>query len=246
MPSYRLKATIPMTIECPEAMRAALEYVLSGEYESHHDGHSLDILDIGANVGSFALWAAARWPGSRIVSFEPNPGTFEFLRRNTSGLPGVTAHNAALFPGGLKRAKFFARFAGDGEAGLEAYARDTFREGAEGTTFEVDVVDPTTLAPADIVKIDIEGGESEVLANLDLSRTALVLAEFQNRKNREAMQATLAAAGFEALVDEEAPWDPILDYMDYQRGLKGDIFGRMFYVKRGQTRLTHRPAESRS
>jgi len=241
MPAYRLSASIPVSIECPEAMRAPIEYVLSGEYESHHDGSSLDILDVGANVGSFALWAVRRWPASRVVSFEPNPGTFEYLKRNTAGCPGVSIHNAALFPGGIKRAKFFARFAGDGEAGLEAYARDTFTATAEGTTFEVDVVDPTTLASPDIVKIDIEGGEAEVIANLDLSRTSLVLAEFQNRKNRDAMRSTLVAAGFEALVDEEAPWDPILDYMDYQRGLKCDIFGRMFYRRRGQTRLAHRP-----
>lgn len=240
MPSYRLKATIPVTIEAPEAMRAPIEYVLSGEYESNFDGSGLDILDIGANVGSFAIWAVHRWPASRIRSFEPNPGTFELLRRNTAGLEAITATNAALFPGGMKRARFFARFAGDGEAGLEAYARDTFIEGAEGSTFEVDVVDPASLPSADIVKIDIEGGEAEVLANLDLSATSLVLAEFQNRKNRLAMQATLAKAGFEALVDEEAPWDPILDYRDYRRELTGDIFGRMFYVRRGQTRLVQR------
>lgn len=241
MPTYRLTSPIPVSIECPEAMRGAIEYVLSGEYESHHDGTGLDILDIGANVGSFAVWASLRWPGSRIRSFEPNPGTFAFLQRNTAGLPGVTITNAALFPGGQRRATFFARFAGDGEAGLEAYARDTFTTTAEGTTFEVDVVDPTTLPSADIVKIDIEGGESEVLAHLDLSRTSLVLAEFQNRRNREAMQATLISAGFEALIDEASPWDPILDYMDYRRDLKGDIFGRMFYRRRGQTRLAYRP-----
>lgn len=241
MPRYRLTSPIPVTIECPEAMRAPIEYVFNGEYESHHDATGLDILDIGANVGSFALWAEMRWPGSRIRSFEPNPGTYAFLERNTAGHQGITTINAALFPSGGGRGRFFARFAGDGEAGLEVYARDTFREGAEGTTFEVDVVDPASLPSPDLVKIDIEGGEGEVLASLDLSHTSLVLAEFQNRKNREAMRATLRTAGFEALVDEEAPWDPILDYQDYRRELRGDIFGRMFYRKLGQTRLSYRP-----
>ena len=241
MPTYRLSSPIPVSIECPESMLPPIEYVFRGEYESHHDGTNLDILDIGANVGSFALWAELRWPGSRIRSFEPNPGTFDFLKRNTAGHPGIKITNAALFPGGIKKARFFARFAGDGEAGLEAYARDTFIETAQGATFEVDVVDPTTLPSADIVKIDIEGGEAQVLASLDLSRTVLVLAEFQNRQNRQAMQRTLLANEFEALVDEEAPWDPILDYRDYRRELKGDVFGRMFYRKLGQSRLIPRP-----
>ncbi|MBS0242909.1 MAG: FkbM family methyltransferase [Proteobacteria bacterium] len=160
MPVYRLNANAPLTLECPERMRPPLEYVLSGEYESHHDGTGLDILDVGGNVGAFALWAVRRWPDSRVHSFEPNPDTYEFFKRNTAGYAGIRGTNAALFPGGQKRAKFFAQYAGDGEAGLEAYARDTFTQETEGTTFEVDVVDPATLPSADIVKIDIEGGEA--------------------------------------------------------------------------------------
>lgn len=240
MSDIRVEAKIPVALDCPDRMRAAVEYVLAGEYESHFDGTGLDILDIGANVGSFAHWAVRRWPGSRVSCFEPNPGTFDFLKRNTAGLPGVTITNAALFPGSAKRARFFTRYAGDGEAGLAAYAGDTFTATAEGQMVEVDVVDPASLPSADIVKIDIEGGEAEVLAHLDLSRTSLVLAEFQNRKNRVAMQATLAR-DFVAILDEECPWDPILDFMDYKRELKGDVYGRMFYARRGQCRLVHRP-----
>lgn len=240
MSDIRLEAKIPLVLDCPDRMRSAVEYVLAGEYESHHDGMGLDILDIGANVGSFAHWAVRRWPGSRVSCFEPNPGTFDYLKRNTAGLPGVTITNAALFPGSAKRAKLFTRYAGDGEAGLAAYAGDTFTGSAEGTLVEVDVVDPAGLPTADIVKIDIEGGEAEVLDHLDLSRTSLVLAEFQNRKNRVAMQARLAR-DFVAILDEECPWDPILDFMDYKRELKGDVYGRMFYARRGQTRLLRRP-----
>ena len=58
-------ARIPMSLAVPEAMHWAIKDVLEGEYEGGFDGVGLDILDIGANVGSFALWASARWPGSR-------------------------------------------------------------------------------------------------------------------------------------------------------------------------------------
>ena len=233
-----LPAQVPVAIEFPDAMKDAVGYVLSGEYESGHDGTGLMILDIGANVGSFALWASLRWPGSTIHSFEPNPGTFAYLARNTAHNPAIRCKNAAVFPGGEKKAQFFSRFAGDGEAGLLAYAGDTFREGAITGAYEVDVVAPSELPRADIVKLDIEGGEGPVLASLDLSGTSLVLAEFQNRRNRIQMQETLAKAGFVALRDEECPWDPILDYKDYRQDLKGDIFGHMFYERTGQTRLT--------
>ena len=142
-----------------------------------------------------------------------------------------------MFPGTESKAEFFSRFAGDGEAGLLAYAGDTFRAGVLEATYEVDVIAPSALPKADIVKLDIEGGEGAVLAALDLSATSLVLGEFQNRRNRVDMQATLAKAGFIALRDEECPWDPILDYKDYRQDLKGDVYGLMFYERRGQTRL---------
>jgi hypothetical protein len=102
----------------------------------------------------------------------------------------------------------------------------------------VDVVAPSALPQADIVKLDIEGGEAAVLAALDLSGVSMVLGEFQNRRNREQMQATLKSAGFIAVSDEACPWDPILDYKDYRQDLKGDVYGHMFYERKGQTRLT--------
>jgi FkbM family methyltransferase len=176
--------------------------------------HGDTAVDIGANVGSFALWAVRRWPGSQVRCFEPNPETFAILTRNVAGHAMIEPVQAAVYPSEQTRETYFGRFAGDGEGGLTRYIGDTFREGVVAPTFEVDVVRPEKLGSADIVKIDIEGGEADVLAALDLSKTALVLAEFQNRKQRAWMQEVFRANDFEALLDEECPWDPILDYMD--------------------------------
>jgi FkbM family methyltransferase len=238
MPLNHHIARIPVEMEYPDPILGNLvNEVFSGEYESGHDGTGLTILDIGANIGSFAVWASLRWPGSTIHCFEANPGTFPYLQRNTRSNPLIHANHAAVYPGGAKMMTFFSRFAGDGEAGLTAYMGDTFRQGLEGNRQEVNVADPANLPKADIVKLDIEGGESAVLAALDLSGTSLVLTEFQNRRNRTEMQATLAKAGFIAVRDEAAPWDPILDFKDYNQDLKGDIFGHMFYERKSQTKL---------
>lgn len=230
---------IPLALDCPPPMAAAVRYVLEGEYESHFDGTGLDILDIGANIGSFARWADMRWPNSTIRCFEPNPGTFAFLERNIAGRPNITATNAAIDPGTATTASFFARYDGDGEAGLVSYAGDTFRAGAIQGIFDVAVLSPKALVSADIVKLDVEGAEAAILKHLDLSRTELVLTEFQNRRNREAMQAILSE-NFVAVLDEACPWDPILDYRDYRQDLKGDVYGRMFYARPKLTRLTRR------
>jgi FkbM family methyltransferase len=237
MARTRHLAHIPVEVEYPDILRNLANDVLSGEYESGHDGAHLTILDIGANVGFFALWAALRWPGSVIHCYEANPGTFPYLQRNTRANALIHCNHAAVFPGGEKKMKFFSRFAGDGEAGLTSYLGETFRQGMQGDIHEVDVVSPEDLPNADIVKLDIEGGEAAVLASLDLSGTSLVLAEFQNRRNRVEMQQTLMKAGFFAVRDEEAPWDPLLDYKDYNQDLKGDVFGHMFYERTGQTKL---------
>jgi FkbM family methyltransferase len=235
MPRY--VARIPMVLEVPEAMHWAIKDVLEGEYEAHYDGRGLDILDIGANVGSFALWASARWPGSHVTSFEPHPETFKLLTANAGGRKDITLRNAALFPGGMKKATFLSRYAGDGESTLAAYAADTFVDGHQVHRYEVDVVDPASLPSADVVKIDIEGGEGEVLNHLDLSRTSLVLLEFQNGKNREMLRERLSA-DFDILRDEACEWSPILGYKGYRQDLAGDVYGRIFAVRKGITRMT--------
>ncbi len=230
-------ARIPMSLVVPEAMHWAIKDVLEGEYEAGFDGVGLDILDVGANVGSFALWATARWPGSKVTSYEPHPGTFEFLTRNTFARRDIVTVNAALFPGGQATATFLSRFAGDGESGLASYAGDTFVAGAMAESYEVAVVDPASLPSADIVKIDIEGGEGDVLDHLDLSRTSLVLLEYQNRKNRLQIEARLKPE-FEIIDTIEHQWEPLLIQPGYRPDLKGDAYGRIFAARRQMTRMT--------
>ena len=234
-------ARIPMQLAVPEAMHWAIKDVLEGEYECGYDGIGLDILDIGANVGSFALWATARWPGSVVTSYEPHPGTFGFLTQNTHLRRDIITVNAALFPGGQTTATFMSRFAGDGESGLASYAADTFAPGSQAESYEVRVVDPASLPSADIVKIDIEGGEGDVLDHLDLSKTSLVLLEYQNRKNRLQLEARLRA-DFDLIDTLEYEWGPLLNQDCYRADLAGDVYGRMFAARKGITRLTRRMA----
>ena len=230
-------ARIPMRLMVPDAMHWAIKDVLEGEYECGCEGRGLSILDVGANVGSFALWATARWPGSTVTSYEPHPGTFAMLRHNTAGRDDISAVNAALFPGGQTTATFMSRFPGDGESGLASYAADTFVPGAQVDTYEVAVIDPASLPSADIVKIDIEGGEGYVLDHLDLSATSLVLLEYQNRKNRLQIEARLRT-DFDTIDLREYLWAPLLNQECYRPDLKDDVYGRLFATRKGMTRMT--------
>jgi len=54
------------------------------------------VLDVGAHIGLFTLYALERSPGLEVHAFEPCPPLFEVLRRNTEHLPQVRR-----FPFGL-------------------------------------------------------------------------------------------------------------------------------------------------
>lgn len=63
-------------------------------------GPSDVVVDVGANIGLFALYAASRAPGVRVVSYEPEPRNFAVLSRNIAGSPRlceqVRPHNKAV------------------------------------------------------------------------------------------------------------------------------------------------------
>lgn len=40
------------------------------------------IVDIGANIGTFSVWAAQTYPRAQILAFEPSPATFRLLTTN--------------------------------------------------------------------------------------------------------------------------------------------------------------------
>lgn len=70
-----------------------------GQYMSSTLGEGQVFLDIGANIGFYTLFAAQRvGPKGRVFSFEPDPMTFESLRRSVAlnGFDWVKCVNMAL------------------------------------------------------------------------------------------------------------------------------------------------------
>jgi FkbM family methyltransferase len=142
----------------------------NGFDEPHDMGFIVHVLrqgdtfvDVGANVGSFSIAAAAA--KARVVSFEPIPSTFAKLQRNVrfNGLEKeVELHNVGLssLPGRL-------RFT----ASLDS-VNHVAEQGYVGSIVEVPV---TTMDAAlmgkspTVIKIDVEGFESEVLSGGPLS-----------------------------------------------------------------------------
>ena len=123
-------------------------------------------VDIGANMGIYTVFASRQLaPGGRIIAFEPHPRTLVKLRRNAelNGIEGLEIVAKAVGPqeGVAQLHVTSARNAG----------QNTLRalEKAEGDAVDVPVapllaeLQARGVAQIDVLKIDVEGYESEAL-----------------------------------------------------------------------------------
>ena len=125
-------------------------------------------VDVGANVGFYSLVASRRvGPRGTVVSFEPNPTTCAALRRNIAlnRSTNVSAFDIALSDR-CGQAEFFAD--SNGNSG----ASSLMRRGSHATpgtviteTWDVFAARRPQPFPR-LVKIDVEGGEVEVLRGM--------------------------------------------------------------------------------
>jgi FkbM family methyltransferase len=135
-------------------------------------GNESVILDLGANVGFFALYAATNAPAARIYSAEQVPATFQRLTRHLewNGLTArVTALNCAVV--GHEGKRFMAaENVPAGQQRLLAERREHAGSGIEvsGSTLE-SLLERYNLDSVDLAKVDIEGSEYEVLLSTPLS-----------------------------------------------------------------------------
>jgi FkbM family methyltransferase len=115
------------------------------------------ILDIGANCGAFAVWAADRWPKATIHCYEPQPEALGYLTRNARDLPvtihGLAVTDATSFGVPLRLGKHNL-----GEASFHNLGCQT------NDTIPVDTISAQTLPPCEILKIDTEGSEVTILS----------------------------------------------------------------------------------
>jgi FkbM family methyltransferase len=123
-------------------------------------GTGLTVLDVGANVGLFGVYALEAWPVARLLSFEPDPANAALLERvlAVNDEAGVWHSVQAAVSTNRTPMRFLAegtshsRGAREDEAGILVRCVDLF-----------DVLE--TTGGADVLKLDIEGGEWALLAD---------------------------------------------------------------------------------
>lgn len=117
------------------------------------------ILDIGANVGAFARWAATRWPGAAVYSYEPHPDNYTLLLRTRLhyDLSNMLTYNLAVANRATK-----AVLHENGNRGEWSLVKFGTGDGQ----IEVEVIDAAELQDADFLKIDTEGAEPAIIKRL--------------------------------------------------------------------------------
>lgn len=139
----------------PEYSRLA-EWIAPGDW----------VLDVGANVGHYALrFSQLVGPSGRVLAFEPVPETFELL---ASDIAAAGAHNVSLFnvavsaqigTAGISLPQF--------TTGLTNYYMAGLTE--SGGAFEVLTIPLDALMPPKpiaLVKVDVEGHELPALVGM--------------------------------------------------------------------------------
>jgi FkbM family methyltransferase len=147
------------------------------------------IFDFGANIGVTMALLAHTFPDASVIGFEPDPSNAELCRRNVA-------------PWGDRcEVVEAAVHTSDGRVRLSGDTMSMLRVGA-GPGAEVEAVSLTTLldryGPVDYVKIDIEGGERDLLAqDAGWERIACVSVEVHPPYTPGACESDLRRLGFD-------------------------------------------------
>jgi FkbM family methyltransferase len=192
------------------------EVFLLDEYDFTTTHDPKLIMDIGANVGYASVYFAQRYPRALIIAVEPETSNIEWLRKNTGSFPNVKVVEAgiwsrrarlALVDADAKSSDFQLRECSADEDGIEAVTVDELFELAQSNH-------------ADIIKIDIEGGEKELFAeNTDwLDKVDTIAIELHDRFKAGCKETFLQATS--------------------RYGFSGQEIG-LNYIARRQTREEH-------
>ncbi len=178
--------------------RLAAEFGLDGTFKLAPGD---TVIDIGANVGDFALLAAGQ--GAKVLCLDGDPVVVECLSANTAAIPDISTDCAILWKEACELTFYSAPGKADSSIFLppgESVAAFT----AQSQTLD-SVVARHGLGDIALLKMDAEGAEPEVLegATEVLRRTRHVAIDTGPERNGaetgEACADILRAAGFSLL-----------------------------------------------
>lgn len=154
--------------------------VWNGDYacsKIQMSGHPV-VVDIGANCGAFAMWAAWKWEASKVICYEPHPQIFQYLKNNLEVFG--RSHPQTQF-------EIHREAVGNPENCLLKTGHNrlcsTLQNGQHTTSdlhTIVEVLHPNKIPPCDVLKIDAEGSEAIITFHL-LEKPKYLVCEYHDQ-----------------------------------------------------------------
>jgi FkbM family methyltransferase len=146
------------------------------------------VLDVGANIGVFATYAATRAESVAVYAYEPFPENIAWLKKNVeeSGLSNVHIFQQAV--AGSPGTRFLQS---DPEDWIMHSLGEEKNKGDDGLEVDCTTLDEIMsrerIKRCDLLKLDCEGSEYEILWNCapdTLRRVRRIVAEFHEGEGR--------------------------------------------------------------
>jgi FkbM family methyltransferase len=169
----------------------------------------LNIIDVGANIGLFAIYMKCLNPENVIHCFEPSPSTFRLLKKNVGNIKGINIYPYGLFNSeGV--ATMYLNNDNTGENSIKATSsesqdiKEMITIPLKETNSEFDKLNITAL---NVLKIDTEGCEADILENIKHRLDAIdyILLEYHSEKDRRTIDNILK--GFHVVSSKATSYD---------------------------------------
>jgi len=123
------------------------------------------IIDCGANIGLSSIYFRRKYPGAKITAIEAVPETFELLTSNLemNAISNINLKNVAATDK-VGQIDFFKDKGG--RAVLGSTVANVVSSGVEKVSVAAERLSDIIEEPVDLLKIDVEGGEHEILKDL--------------------------------------------------------------------------------
>jgi FkbM family methyltransferase len=154
----------------PSSLRLLYREIFARQYYYFQcDTDSPTIHDCGANLGMASLYFKWLYPKATIHAYEPDPETFALLQKNVdqNRLTGLTTHQCALWNENTTL-DFFTKKDEPGSPSMST--RKSRLQESNVIQVPGKRLSEFIQGPTDFVKLDVEGAEHEVLADLISSR----------------------------------------------------------------------------
>lgn len=159
--------------------------------------HADTVIDIGGNIGCFAVLAAKRAPAGRVFVFEPDGENYRLLCRNITGneLFNVVAERAAVVGRAGTQTLFKAPYGPLHTTIPQRLAEPVGAESVRAITL-TDIFDRFGVGTCDFLKLDCEGAEYDILYTTPpdyLKRIRKIALEYHAQTEKQTTAGKLAA-----------------------------------------------------